>query len=729
MQNIRLLLWWRVVITIVALLLATIPGTLATPFDGLPLSPGEALALLVLFSVIWTTSGWVHIRQRRWLATCLGALIVLNLIGNWLVPTGWSVCVRREQKPETLETACEPSIAFSGRERTFVLDSISFKADQFPLYFMNDVAAFNFHKEDEPDRETIRYSMAGQAYFAGSKKSIVIDSNIPGTRVTLNGAQYTTGPDDELVLPLDEVTVNELSFSYETGRAKSDELHISAPTRPYYQLAFGHVVPEAITAVYVVGYWLVLFVIGLITVTSAARSIARLDSGDKLLLLYVTAIAGVYVLIARAEPIILAAVAVALMWLLAHLSASSFRRTIVVPLTLLALVAASYVQIWLPYGNAELLQGGNDPLTYEGYAREVALASTARDALAAGTENIFYYQPLYRYELALVHILFGEELWGVYVVQLSLFLLALVLLARFLYRYGGHSSLIVGGVVLMCSVANAEVSFITLATTVYQEALAWPLFSFALLSLFVLWEKQENHAWWHGLVGLLWGVALFTRTDLLPALVAVATYFLVRWYQQKGHSHILRPCLGFFVGLSVAPVTVMIRNLVIAGKSALLPTSGYVNFLEPLKDAVPHVTADTFGLAVLFFDVPRAYVGQFGELMQILVAPYASYLLSEGGLRPAFLIIGVGVLAASVRILWHPGRTEWVPLLLTWSAVFPVFFFSLFFIQDNALATLSIHMIWATLIASMALPDAIWRSLFGFARRKFERLVPSQIDV
>lgn len=50
---------------------------------------------------------------------------------------------------------------------------------------------------------------------------------------------------------------------------------------------------------------------------------------------------------------------------------------------------------------------GMDPLTYEHFARNMLSASTLHDFLQ-GVEPVFYYQPLFRYYLALMHVVFGN---------------------------------------------------------------------------------------------------------------------------------------------------------------------------------------------------------------------------------------------------------------------------------------------------------------------------------
>src|SRR6185369_6682248 len=70
-------------------------------------------------------------------------------------------------------------------------------------------------------------------------------------------------------------------------------------------------------------------------------------------------------------------------------------------------------------GRAVILEGGQDWLTYESYARDILLNGplmTLGDPLGKGKP--FFFQPFYPYYLAAMHWLTGEGLWGPIVLQI-----------------------------------------------------------------------------------------------------------------------------------------------------------------------------------------------------------------------------------------------------------------------------------------------------------------------
>src|SRR5262249_5667075 len=70
-------------------------------------------------------------------------------------------------------------------------------------------------------------------------------------------------------------------------------------------------------------------------------------------------------------------------------------------------------------GRAVILEGGQDWLTYESYARDILLNGplmTLGEPLGKGKP--FFFQPFYPYYLAALHGLTGEGLWGPIVVHI-----------------------------------------------------------------------------------------------------------------------------------------------------------------------------------------------------------------------------------------------------------------------------------------------------------------------
>lgn len=715
------LLKWRIILTCLVAAVLLVRGTLVTPFDGLPLSPTEVVVVLVGLVIIWTHTFWFRVHTRRWLLAALVALLGLNLIGQAILPRGWSICLRRSQAVETLQTPCEPSIAYRSGIRSFVVPTISFHEKQFPLYFMNDKKAFNFHKENEPDRETLSYSMEGEAFFARSKHDLSIDTNLPETTVRFNEVQYSIGPDDTLQLSLASSAINHVSFAYEKGRSDADAITITTSAKPYYRLVGGALPSEILAGAYGALYWAVLVYIAIALGSGFFRWFATISRQDKQIFVYAALVALLYWLSQSNQPLILIVAISALMLLLVRVSVVVWKKALVVPLLMIACLSAIFVQHVQPYGQVDILNGGDDPLTYEGYARIVVLAAHVSEALKGGTTGVFYYQPLYRYELAILHLVTGESLWGPYVVQLSLFILALLLIGRWLYRQSGSVGVIAVCILLVYAVAHIEVSFITLALTPYQEALAIPVFLLCVLWLLALWQKQQTSWRVHMGLGCLWGLALFTRTDLLPALSGIVLYFFAwRRITHIHHKTVTKMFAGFVGGFVIAPLALLLRNLLVAHIPAILPTSGYVNLLIPFKDAVPSVTRATFGIRTLLFEIPKAYTGKWSELASILGSQAMQHFVGQDEARQIIWLIAV---VTTVLAIWKPARIGRIPIIVAWIIVLSLMFTNAYFLQDNSLAVVAQYTLLSIFLGGLATMSYRWSSGFAVPKRILRQFV------
>jgi hypothetical protein len=85
-------------------------------------------------------------------------------------------------------------------------------------------------------------------------------------------------------------------------------------------------------------------------------------------------------------------------------------------------------------GGYRPLDGGDDGLTYEGYARNIVRALLAGDLMSAwrGQEAVYYFTPGFRYVRAFEHIVFGETYLGYLSLILALPFLVYALFRRFL---------------------------------------------------------------------------------------------------------------------------------------------------------------------------------------------------------------------------------------------------------------------------------------------------------
>ena len=89
-----------------------------------------------------------------------------------------------------------------------------------------------------------------------------------------------------------------------------------------------------------------------------------------------------------------------------------------------------------------VLAGGDDPMTYEGYARDILLNGIWMNrGQPLGHGEPFYYQAFYPYFLAAVHALFGEGMFGVMLVQRLLVVFVIWMLVTIACDLGGDERL------------------------------------------------------------------------------------------------------------------------------------------------------------------------------------------------------------------------------------------------------------------------------------------------
>ncbi|HEX6512683.1 MAG TPA: hypothetical protein VF157_10315, partial [Chloroflexota bacterium] len=250
-------------------------------------------------------------------------------------------------------------------------------------------------------------------------------------------------------------------------------------------------------------------------------------------------------------------------------------------LTFLASAVQSYAQAWASVGKFAMLTRGDDWLTYEGQARDVLAHGWLMNGGAPLFQGRpFYYQSFYSYFLALAHLLTGPDFGGIIFFH-SLFLgvTAVCILLIGLELFGWRAGII--GLLLFVWLVQAE--FRGFTDLLLSENLVYPLIAGAIC-LFIRQLRTKSKLEL-ALSALLLGFAIDTRASILP-FAALPLLALLRDLRWKG-------ALGF-AGMCAAGLSVVgLRNELVSGKFAVLPTSGGVNLA--LAHSLP---ADVAGQAV-----------------------------------------------------------------------------------------------------------------------------------
>jgi hypothetical protein len=243
---------------------------------------------------------------------------------------------------------------------------------------------------------------------------------------------------------------------------------------------------------------------------------------------------------------------------------------------LLTVLAYALVTTHDLVGRAVILEGGQDWLTYESYARDILLNGplmTLGEVLGKGKP--FFFQPFYPYYLAALHWLSGEGLWGPIVLQLFGVGVAGVLVYYLAKRlFGVWSAAAALCIFLLLGLSQLD----WIARKLLSENLYFILLPAAVLVLVrAIDERRLRDVAWAGLV---LGVASITRAPTLLFVPGAALILAVAW--RRAGVPLRRAVLAFaLLGLCTAAVSALVpvRNYVVSGRPALVATNGGATLL------------------------------------------------------------------------------------------------------------------------------------------------------
>jgi hypothetical protein len=228
------------------------------------------------------------------------------------------------------------------------------------------------------------------------------------------------------------------------------------------------------------------------------------------------------------------------------------------------------------YRRTVILEGGQDWLTYESYARDILLNGplmTLGEPLGKGKP--FFFQPFYPYSLALVHALTGEDLWGPVALQLVGLGAAGVVLYYLAKRlFGAPAAVATLGLYLVLRASQLD--------WVARKLLSENLYFVVLPAAILLLVRYADEGRRRDLVwsGLFFGIASITRAPTL-LYVPIAAWIVVLLLRRRGVAW--RPALASFVllGLVTGAVAslVPLRNYVVSGRPALVASNGGATLL------------------------------------------------------------------------------------------------------------------------------------------------------
>ena len=245
-------------------------------------------------------------------------------------------------------------------------------------------------------------------------------------------------------------------------------------------------------------------------------------------------------------------------------------------LLLAALLVHALVTTQDLYGRTIILEGGQDWLTYESYARDILISGPLMTlGKPLGQGRPFFFQPFYPYYLAGLHWLTGEGLWGPVVLQLLGIGVSGVVLYHLSKRLSG---LAVACLTLVLFLLLRESQLDWVARKLLSENLYFILLPAAVLMLLRFLDERRTR---HLLFGsLLLGLAAITRGPTL-LYVPLAALVIAAVLKRQGAA---RRELAAAVGLMAVVVAgvislVPIRNYVVSGRPALVATNAGATLL------------------------------------------------------------------------------------------------------------------------------------------------------
>lgn len=616
-----------------------VPRSSSGLVDGLPLGPIEAAALL---AVGWVFFAGTRLSGARLVVAALGVSLLVSVA----VPDRRGLTAKYYASTDTTR-AFERSTEYRGRDFTRIDGAIDFEQGhrEFPLAFFNDIGRFNFYRPNELRRESLGFAVTWDAHWLvdteGEPRELYLDAPSAAAQVTLDGASVLS------VTPLDapRTAIVKPSKGWH-------ELHLRF-TSPYGS-------PRRVSVGEVAGGTRVRF--GTREVFTTRSEPWRLRAS------------------ALVRGLLIALDLVVLAWLAALLVMTGVDRarsmmkapSMWAPgrqwLAWLSLVGLGEALVFAtPWASRMMtLVGGDDTLTYEYYARQIQLDSFL---LAKDGGEPFFYQVLYPYVLAGVHVMFGESMFGPMLVQRLLLILLVWAVLRIAVRLGGSEMWWSG---LACGAAFAYGLMAPVSAKLLNESLFVPLLvAWTAATMSVSMSPTILAAIGTGLLG---GVVALTRST---TLLAWAVALPICWWSWKAV-----PRRGLLIAtLLVCSCAVMsliaARNWIVVHELILMPGELPVTLYggnEPPPGTVLDVERhralhDQLGLHPFTRQVIEYALTAPAQFLRNLMRKalfalgYFDLYAPGWGYSIGLLMISVASLAGVALTVRHPASPLWIALL------------------------------------------------------------------
>lgn len=608
-------------------------------FDGLPLSPVDTIGVVL---VLWIAAHRVRI-PAAWVA---GGAAVALAIATAAVPGDAGMHARYFATADATASH-ERSVEFSDPEFTRVDRRLDFSRGRhdLPLVFFNDHTRFNFMRLGEPDRRYLGFAAAWSGWWWGPGGTRTIFLHAPGATAeiavdasTILRVGPTTG-DQQVELPLS---------------AGWHRLHValSSPYGGSRDFAAG-------------------------TIDGGTRvpfdaSTVRTERPDS----RQTLVARILSVVKPAVDVVAVGwlALIGVMLLIRHAGAAWQRRgdTALIALFIAGAIVEALRFAWPWAARLRIMAPGDDPMVYEGYARDILFKGILMNGGGApGQGEPFYFQAFYPYFLAATHAIFGESFFGALFVQRLLVGITAVAITRIAMTVGGARvwpTLAVAAAFVYWKLA--PISADMLSESLYVPLLAaWAYFSVKLC------VKPTTP---YALVAALTGG--FTAITRSTAILAWPFVWAAAFVSLRGNPRRVR-LIAVFAGVSLAVFSLItIRNAIVSYRFAPMPTElgitlragneppGDLAFNPaPRKWLYDLIRADGHTAEVMeyAFTRPGAFAANMGRKVLFVLGFYEAWV-PDWGYSPVYIATWISAIAGVLllRRRSDPLAANMVPLMI-----------------------------------------------------------------
>ena len=220
---------------------------------------------------------------------------------------------------------------------------------------------------------------------------------------------------------------------------------------------------------------------------------------------------------------------------------------------------------------------GNDPLTYETFARHVQLTGNwSMSALETGYG--YYYQILYYHALVIAHYLMGEPLFPIIFFQLISVLLAALIVVWICKLFIKKDSLIFLPLLVLIALNP-----ITLKQAFQMFPVGTLLIALVILFLFLAERKISDNKNKKGgalvyffTAGIFLGLSILMRNNMAAMMLVIFLWFIFSFKK-----YFLVPFVIFVTGIILPLIPFLARNWLLTGKFILISEPAVtINFVQ-----------------------------------------------------------------------------------------------------------------------------------------------------